>query len=169
MADGNSNPYQSPEAPIVPENTQSGVLTGTMLSYLKEASPWLRFLGILGYISFGIICLCTIILFITVLAGTSDGIASELGLGFLGAIGGVVILLVYGLMAVLVFFPAHFTYKFGAHIKFFFRDYSKGDLEIAFKNNKSLWLFYGILAIIYLAIIPITLIIVVILAVGNFI
>jgi hypothetical protein len=32
------------------------------------------------------------------------------------------------------------------------------DLELAFKNNKSLWKFIGILAIIQLAIIPVTMI-----------
>jgi hypothetical protein len=35
---------------------------------------------------------------------------------------------------------------------------SDKDLEDAFKNNKSLWKFYGILVIVYLALIPVLLI-----------
>ena len=62
------NPYQSPEAPAIPVNplAAQGVLTETMLSYLKGASPWIRFIGILGFISSGISALwgiCMLVLF----------------------------------------------------------------------------------------------------------
>ena len=50
------NPYQSPETEVVPERPffAQGALTETMLVYLKDASPWLRFAGILGFISSGL-------------------------------------------------------------------------------------------------------------------
>ncbi|MCL2264914.1 MAG: hypothetical protein FWC22_02620 [Treponema sp.] len=153
----NSNPYQSPEAPIVPETPKSGILTGTMLSFLKEASPWLRFIGILGYIYFGIICLFTLIAFIAVITGNTSSF--NFGFDFLEAIGGAVVLIVYGLMGLIIFFPAHFTYKFGAYIRNYFNSNSSDDLELAFKNNKSLWLFSGIIAIISISIVALILII----------
>jgi len=150
------NPYQSPEAPIEPEGIKNGVLTGQMLGYLKESSPWLRFIGIIGYISFGIICLTAVISFFAVIAAGGIDIP---GLGFLSGVMGVVVLLVYGLTAVIIFFPAHFTFKFGAYLNAYFNSYAANDLETAFKNNKSLWLFYGILMIIYLAVIALSIII----------
>ena len=143
-----SNPYQSPEAPIVPENTKSGVLTGVMLSFLKEASPWLRFMGIVGYIGFGIICLFAVISLITVIA--IGGIPFD-GFEALGAAAGVIIFILFGLFAVLAFFPAHFTYRFGTCIRNYINSESPAELETAFKNNKSFWLFCGIVTIIYLA------------------
>jgi hypothetical protein len=71
---------------------------------------------------------------------------------------------------VLMFFPALFTYRFGAKIRNYMETNSAPELESAFKSNKFLWKFNGILTIIALAIIPvvtvISIIVAVVLAIG---
>ena len=143
------NPYKSPETSIVPEEPQGAgtALTETMLGYLKEASPWLRFMGILGFVGCGIMCLVGII------SAIFSSVLSSLA-GELGALPAGLISLFYIAGGALYFFPALFTYNFGVKIRNYQLSSSNEDLELAFKNNKSLWKFYGILAIVCLAFIP---------------
>ena len=152
-----ANPYQSPENPSVPESplgSHAG-LTETMLRYLKEASPWLRFIGVLSFIGSGLMVLGGIIFMIVMFANSN--FADDFGGAFTGLVG-----LIYVPVGVLYFFPALFTYNFGAKIRNYQFTNSEEDLEMAFKNNKSLWKFNGILAIISLAFIPLSIILVVI-------
>jgi hypothetical protein len=60
--------------------------------------------------------------------------------------------------AVLIFFPARFIYSFGARLRNYFLGNSPKELELAFKNNKSLWKFYGVFSIVVLALIPIAIV-----------
>jgi len=74
--------------------------------------------------------------------------------GFLGAISGGILGFVYLVPGVIMFFPGLFIYRFGEKIRSYNRTGAEIDLELAFKNNKSLWKFNGILYIISLAFIP---------------
>jgi hypothetical protein len=148
------NPYQSPETSIIPETSQnSGMpLTNTMLRYLVETSPWLRFIGIIGYIGSGMLCVTGIISTIVMLV-TSN---------LIGEFGGYplwLLPLVYLPLGVLMFFPAHFTYRFGQRIRMYRYSHSNEDLESGFKYSRSYWKFMGILYIIYLAAIPLSIVI----------
>jgi len=156
---GEVNPYQSPENPTVPVMPLAahGMLTETMLIYLKDASPWLRFIGILGFVSSGMTVLTGLSLFAVVpFMGRVFSEMSELGsfgttagLAFSGT------MMAYCLGGgVLLFFLSLFAYRFGEKIKSYLRTGAEGDLEMAFKNNKNLWKFLGILCIISLAFIP---------------
>jgi hypothetical protein len=152
-----ANPYQSPENPSVPEELpgSQATLTEPMLRYLKEASPWLRFIGVLGFIGSGL----------TVVGGIVGAIVMFAVSDFTGELGGVFSLLVgliYLPIGILYFFPARFMYSFGAKIRNYQFTNSEEDLEMAFKNNKSLWKFNGILAIIGLAFIPLSIVLAVI-------
>ena len=155
------NPYNSPEAIIVPEKNQSaGNLTETALRYLKEASPWLRFIGIFGFITCGFMAIWAIIAII----GTVSAAA------FLSDFWDFPIWLIsplYFALAAVVFFPSLFTYNFGTIIRKYLYSNSDDDLEQAFKNNKSLWKFYGILCIVYIALIPVVLIAVIIVGIAS--
>lgn len=147
------NPYQSPEAPIVPQTSQnSGIsITETMLQHLNEASPWLRFVGIVGYIISGMVVIGGI------LAAFGMAAASFLSDDF-GMFPAWILALVYIPFGVLLFFPAHFTYNFGKKLRNYRFSGSIEDLEMAFKNNKSLWKFNGIIYIIYLSFIPLSIV-----------
>jgi len=151
------NPYQSPESPIIPEISQNtGVmLSEKMLRYLGDASPWLQFVGILGYIGSGLFVIAGIL-------GTVGFSAVSFLTAELGDFPFWIIMLIYIPLGVLFFFPAHFAYNFGRKIRNYRFSNSTEDLELAFKNNKSLWKFYGILCIIYLAFIPLFFIIAII-------
>jgi len=156
------NQYNSGQAPIVPEqNRIAGNLTETMLRYLKETSPWLRFIGILGFISCGFMVLAGIVILVA-----SSYISSLLS-GWEN-IPVWLITIFYAAMGAVLFFPARFTYNFGSKITKYQFSNSNEDLETAFKNNKSLWKFYGILGIIGLAMIPLSFIVPLIIGVITF-
>jgi len=150
------NPYQSPESQIVPETSQSsGILSVTMLKYLSEASPWLQFVGVLCYISCGMISLTGIVMMFT-----GSFFSDELG--FPGFILG----LIYLPLGLLYFFPARFIFNFGRKIRIYKLTNSTEDLELAFKNNKSLWKFIGIICIIGLSIIPVFFVVAIVIGVA---
>ncbi|MDR1586886.1 MAG: hypothetical protein LBS57_05460 [Treponema sp.] len=143
------NPYQSPQnvGILGKPFAAQGALTDTMLRHLKEASPWLRFIGILSYIGCGFMFFVGII--ITIILSAVSSLADEFG-GFPAGILG----FAYIALGALTFFPARFIYSFGSKIRSYMLSRSDEDLEQAFKNNKSLWKFCGICSIVCLAFIP---------------
>ena len=166
-----SFPYESPEQEIVPERPQAAraYLSDTMLRYLREASPWLRFLGILGFIGSGFMALFSLVFlaFSGAMSRLWDYIPGMYEYGSsLGSSYGVLMGILYIGMALLYFFPALFTFNFGFKLSGYFQSGSVQELETAFANNKSLWKFKGILAIISLATIPVAIIIFIIAAVA---
>ena len=157
------NPYQSPVTAAVPLKpiVAQGTLTENMLIDLKGASPWLRFIGILGFISAGLTAVSGLIsfAFVPLMNQLWDEIQGfeTLGAAF-GIIftGGMAVLCLGA--AVLIFFPSLFIYRFGQKIRSYLRTGTDQELEQAFRNNKSFWKFSGILCIIYLAFIPVMII-----------
>jgi len=156
------NPYQSPAAGTeeIKSLTAHGTLTETMVKYLSDASPWLRFIGIMGFITSGMYALGGIITLITIPIAGSLEIFEEASVYisyFSQSFGWVMVFysLIFIVAGVLTFFPALFTYRFGAMIRRYTRTNSEQELEQAFKNNKFLWKFNGILLIIALAAIPV--------------
>jgi hypothetical protein len=169
------NLYQSPQTdvnaanPLAPEWR----LTKTMVLYLKGASPWLRFLGILGFIGAGGTMLGGLLFLIAALLGgglLTEALTSQMDgeAAAAGIVGGVTIFTAFLIIAagLICFFPARFTYNFGKKIKNFLQNNAEGELEAAFKNNKSLWKFMGIMTIIYLAFLPVLLIASVVAVIG---
>ena len=169
------NPFQSPETEVSPVKSPvtQGTLSEAMLMYLKAASPWLRFIGILGFIGSGSTALFGVgftafgsfvgQVWAQVPGFESFGnLSSSMGLAF-GFLVGVIIIA----CSLLYFFPSLYIYNFGAKIRTYIREGRDQDLEQAFKNNKSLWKFYGIICIIYLAFIPLMTIIGIIVAVVS--
>jgi hypothetical protein len=149
VSDTSENPYESPRAEIssLKPLTTQGVLTETMVLYLKGASPWLRFVGIAGFIILGLYALVGL----AMVAGIrSAGIP-----GWSGSVGALFGLVFLGVLA-LMFFPVLFVFRFGQKIKSYLYTGNEGDLEQAFKNNKSFWKFTGILSIISLGFVAIT-------------
>jgi len=147
------NQYNSPETQVVPEKVQTtGNITETMLRYLNQTAPWLQFIGIVGFISCGLIIIGG--LFSSVGLFISSGMARGLGFFPVWLLSPVNIAL-----GVIIFFPSYFTYNFGAKIRKYNYSNSPEDLEEAFKNNKSLWKFNGIMYIISISFIPLMIVI----------
>jgi hypothetical protein len=149
-----TNPWRSPgtEAIAAQDGSGAGVLTPVMVRYLREASPWLRFIGILGFIGSGLMTLGGLVFAILVV------LISDLAGEFGGIMAGSFMGVLYIVLGLLAFFPAKFSYGFGSKLHHYILSNSERDLEEALKNNKSLWKFLGIMAIVYLAIIPLALI-----------
>jgi len=155
------NQYNSPEAPVVPDKKQVvGGLTETMFTYLKEASPWLKFIGILGFIGCGLMILGS-------LSFVFISIAASAMLDEFAAFPIWLVTPLYFASGALLFFPSLFTYRFGEKIRKYQFSNADEDLEEAFKNNKSLWKFYGIMCIISLAATPVLLIIMAVVVVAS--
>jgi hypothetical protein len=157
------NPYQSPEAAVIPEKPLAiqGTLTETMLVYLKGATPWLRLVGILGFICSGFVALTgfSILPFITIVNRLwTDMPGFESLDGVFGAVfNGTMMILFIG-AGVLLFFPSLYIFRFGEKIRSYLKTGADADLELAFRNNKSLWKFAGILCIVQLAFVPLLII-----------
>jgi hypothetical protein len=159
------NPYQSPRTEtgaVEPLITQRA-LTETMLRHLRGASPWLRFMGILGYIGSGLLVIGGAASSQGFWYGVYDALPEGLNRMFIESLSGIT-----GLAAiaagVIFFFPAHFTYTFGAKIRGYCRNSDERELERAFKSSKSLWKFNGIMTIAALAFIPVMILIAIIAA-----
>jgi len=157
------NPYQSPETVVVPEKPLAiqGTITETMLIYLKGATPWLRFVGILGFISSGFVVLMGFSMapFISIMNRVwteIPGFESFNGV-FSAAFSGFMIVMFIG-AGLLLFFPSFYIFRFGEKIRSYLRTGADKDLELAFQNNKSLWKLIGIICIIQLAFIPLLII-----------
>jgi len=160
------NPYQSPETAAVPAPSLAaqGSLTENMLLYLKAASPWLRLVGILGFIGTGLTVLWGLVSLIVIPLVTD---AWDEMTGILGAIlGGSIALIFIGLGA-FMFFPSLFIYRFGERIRAYLRTGTDQYLEQAFRNNKSLWKFIGIVCVINLAFLPLVIIGNIIMAIAS--
>jgi hypothetical protein len=166
------NPYASPKAESIPENdliTRQS-LTDTMTVYLREAAPWLRFIGIVGYIGCGFLAVLGIasIAGMNALSGLWDSISE---LGSMGSLFNSAFSITFGfnflLTAVLCFFPSRFIWNFGSKLRSYFQNGREQELELALKNNKSLWKFLGIITIINLSMIPVLIVIVIITAVVS--
>jgi hypothetical protein len=161
------NPYQSPETAVVPEKplTIQGTLTETMLVHLKGAAPWLRFVGILGFINSGLVALTSfsMIPFVSVMNRAwaeipgFESLDGVLSVAFGAAFSGFMVVLFIG-AGLLLFFPSLYIFRFGEKIRSYLKTGADGDLELEFQNIKSLWKFAGILCIIQLAFIPLLII-----------
>ena len=147
------NPYQSPETEAVLEKPLfvQGSLSETMLVYLKSASPWLRFAGIVGFIGSGLTFLTGIVVLpVTRLAwGLESGFdLSVTAMSLVFSLGMVIYCIGGGL---LLFFLSLFAYRFGDKIRSYLASGVEYDLEMAMKNNMNLWKLFGILCIVSLA------------------
>ena len=166
-----TNPYQSPAAntEVVQPLIAQGILTENMVKNLSDASPWLRFLGIMGFIGSGLsimgglVSLVVMPLVSRIMQQPLDYYSISLS-----SFNPALIYSLYFIVAGLImFFPALFSYRFGSRIRAYTQTNSGQDLELAFKNNKLLCKFNGILMIIGLAVLPVIIIVGIVALVAN--
>jgi hypothetical protein len=108
---------------------------------LHEIRKWALFLSIIGFIGIGLFLLVGILLpVIFSLTGAP-----------LGTFVGIMIGLLYIVLAVVYFFPVLFLYKFTAHAKTAIPSLNPNDLALAFKYLKSHYKYIGILTIVLIS------------------
>lgn len=123
------------------------VLTPEAQYYLTEGAGWAKFLGILGFIG------CGFILILAFFIGAIFNMAAKVspnpsafpaGMGILFGI-------IYGLMALLYFFPSLYIYQFGTKAKQGVLIQETADITLAISKLKSFLKFWGVLTIICFA------------------
>jgi hypothetical protein len=142
------NPYQS----IVPVNEKSAVFqvdqsqeklaaTSAAQAYLYSMKGWVRFISVLGFISFAVMVFYMFVMMVFVGAFTR-------GVG--GSFGGLLFLLML-VMAAVVFMLALRLSKYSNSIGRMQISRNRGDLENAMIEQMKFWRLTGVLVIILLA------------------
>jgi hypothetical protein len=125
----------------------SGVTSETRL-YIGQAAPWLKFIGVMGFIGCGFLALIGIVAAISPgLMGSVYGLPQSVGTS-VGLIAGVA----YLGIGILSFFPALFMYKIGAAAGSYKLQAQAMNLQEMLLNFKKWAKFNGILIIIAIAI-----------------
>ncbi len=111
---------------------------------LGQASPWIRFLAILGFVGVGVLAIAGVAMMIF-----GGAMGEAFGMGFLGILLGAF----YVALAVLVFFPTRTMLRMAAKTKSYQASGNPADLEGFAVNAKALAKFYGIMTIVSLALV----------------
>ncbi len=128
--------------PLDDNFTTNGVnLTEEIKSYLYESAKWGKFLSIVGFVSIGLIVIFMLIMIFAGGAAMLSGLGESavfagLGMGF--------IVIFYGLMIAMYFFPTLFLYRFSTKMKIALDANDQQSLSESFKNMKSVLKFWGI-------------------------
>jgi hypothetical protein len=138
-----------------------------MVKYLKEASPWIRFLAIMGFIGSGFVFLAGVVFLILGIAVPAAVRGTfNIGRAFRGA-SPVAIALFYMIVGLLMLIPARFLYRSGSQIRNYVQSGAESELEGALKYNRSFWKFCGVMTIVYLTALPVLSIVLVGIVIGS--
>ena len=112
--------------------------------FLKETAKWAYFLSIIGYI--GIAFLVIIALF----AGTLFAAMAKINpaVGMMGASFGIMITVIYLIIAAIYFFPVYYLNKFASNAKLALKNNDSETLATSFGYLKSHYKFIGIMTVI---------------------
>lgn len=117
-------------------------------NFLSECAKWGRFLAIIGFILCGI--MVVLAFFIPVLIMNIppyNAMASSLSSGLATGM-----TIMYILLALLFFFPCFYLNKFSVKMKSSLAESSQENFDESLQNLKSMFKFYGIVAIVTLSI-----------------
>ncbi len=115
--------------------------------FLKETAKWAYFISILGFIGIGFIVL------IAIFAGTiftTIGNVMPREMGGFGSSLGILMTIIYLMIAGLYFFPVYYLNKFATNAKMALRDNDSKSLAASFEYLKSHYKFIGIMALVIL-------------------
>jgi hypothetical protein len=114
------------------------------LNYLNTTRKWAMFFAIIGFIFLGLLLVAGLV------AGTFLSVFKSPEMG--GGIPQVLIFALVFIMALVYFFPILFLFRFSKHTANAVQSLSKEELNKAFRNLKSYFVYIGILLIIVLVI-----------------
>jgi hypothetical protein len=119
------------------------VISNVAVFDLKETAKWAKFLGIFGFV------LTAIMILVGIFAGTLFSFIPEADT--LYAKGTNIFLSVfYILIGTAYYFPSMYMYRFSKKLASAVQTNNSNDLDTAFRNQKSLYKFMGVLAVIML-------------------
>jgi hypothetical protein len=112
--------------------------------FLKETAKWAYFLTILGYIGIGFMVFAA--LFASTLFSAMRNTAMPMGA--MGASFGIMISVVYMIIAALYFFPVYYLNRFASNAKAAFRDNNSETLAVSLRYLKSHYKYIGIMTLV---------------------
>lgn len=134
----NTNPYQPPTASYDDRaQTGDGEVPPEIVEAMRQTRPWVLFLGVLGFLSVGLMALL----------GLGVMVANPKGMPGGGALG-----LVYILLGVLYVVPALYLWRYGGRIGTLVQFPSMDALRDALVQQKSFWRFSGIMVAVLMGI-----------------
>jgi len=136
------------------------IISDLSKKYLNETRKWSNFLGIMGFISVGIMVIAGIAMF-AVFSFLPEANNSVMLFDFR------YLALVYIILAVIYFFPANYLYQFSSKVKTALAKTNNDELEKSFGLLKSLYKFAGIATIVILLLYPALIITFVIIGANN--
>jgi hypothetical protein len=122
------------------------IISDTAIIYLAETGKWTKILSIIGFSFIGLIVIMGFFAGSVLSFLDSD----ESGMPFRGM--GIVFGVIYLLMGLIYFFPTWYLFKFSQKLKQAISSNDTEELDIAFKNQKSFYKFWGLLMTIFIGI-----------------
>jgi hypothetical protein len=119
------------------------------IEHLTETARWAKFLAIVGFVMCGLIAIVSFFIG-TIFASSSLSGISGTGAAMGSALGGVLITLVYLVIAVAQFFPFLFLFQFAVRLRMALRTNDQVKLNQSLKSQKFLFRYAGIATIIVL-------------------
>ena len=156
-----NNPYKAPET--VAAATAAGgdlVLPENIRQPILKSAPWKRFLGIVLFISSGLLVVLGLLFMVGVSFLTSAFGAAGLGTGMSIFMG-----LIYIGLGVLYLFPGLYLFRSGKALRSFQESTASDDLASSAQSMSKFWKFCGILAIIGLSFTAVAIVIAIIAAI----
>jgi hypothetical protein len=139
------NPYKAPVS--TEEAAPSGPVTLKTRELLGQASPWLRFLLVLGYIVLGLMALGAVVAIIVVVVGLRNG-----GVGGSTLAATALTFSIFALVfAVVYYFPLRILGRLAKGARRYKTDGEAPGLELVASGVRGLAKFYGIFAIVALS------------------
>ena len=127
-------------------------LTNNAVFFLKQSAPWIKFISILGFVYCGLIIVIGLVSVVFMLNEPMT----------------LLIALLYFALAIVMYFPLNFLYKYASNLKYFCESGNSAELETAFNMQKKFWKFQGIMTIIGIGLMAIFLVIAVIAGLSTF-
>jgi hypothetical protein len=144
----------------VEQQNNANLLTVNVKNYLMETARWGKFLAILGYVGLGFLLILSLLM-IFGMSFLSNSLSGMSQLYQTGSLSLVSVGMMYILIIAIYFFPIYFLHIFSLRIKSGLLTNNASDMELGFKNLKSLFKFMGIVSIVVLSIYVLALIIIV--------
>lgn len=144
----------------VEQQNNANLLTVNVKNYLMETASWGKFLAILGYVGLGFLLILSLLMIfgMSFLSNSLNGMSQLYQTGSLSLVS---VGMMYILIIAIYFFPIYFLHIFSLRIKSGLLTNNAPDMELAFKNLKSLFKFMGVVSIVVLSIYVLALIIIV--------
>ena len=124
-------------------------LNDSAKGFLRETAKWAYFLSILGYIMVGFIVVAAI--FAGAIFTTIGHMMPVEQMGMFSSAFGIIMTVVYLLLAALYFFPIYYLNKFSSNLKRAIKNKDSQTLANSFEYLKSHYKYIGIMAVITLS------------------